>query len=46
VVDRLHHRLYGGKPGDPLYDRTLPPGARPRLRPARAADVRPDAVLV
>jgi hypothetical protein len=46
LVDRLHRRLYGGKPGDSLYDRTLPPGARPRLRPARAADVRPDAVLV
>jgi hypothetical protein len=47
VVDRLHRRLYGGKPGDPLYDRTLPPTARPRLRPARAAgEVRSGAVLV
>lgn len=37
VVGDLLTRVYRLEPGDPLYDGTLPPGCRPRLRPARDA---------
>lgn len=37
VVGDLLTRVYKLHPGDPLYDDTLPPGCKPRLRPARDA---------
>ena len=37
VVGGLHQQVYRNDPGTPMYDRTLPPGCVPRLRPARAA---------
>ena len=37
VVGDLLTRVYKLHPGDPLYDGTLPPGVKPRLRPARDA---------
>ncbi len=39
VVAGLHREVYRNEPGDPLYDRTLPPNCLPRLRPARLAGV-------
>jgi hypothetical protein len=41
VVAGLHQNVYGRGKGDPLFDRTLPPGCRPRLRPAAEADSGP-----
>src|SRR5438105_9045399 len=35
VVHGLHERVYRTAEGDPLYDRRLPPGCRPRPAPAR-----------
>lgn len=40
VVGGLHTRVYRNEPGTPMYDRTLPPGCEPRLRPAKSAGVR------
>ena len=40
VVGGLHQQVYHNEPGSPLFDRTLPPGCEPRLRPAKAAGVR------
>lgn len=37
VVGGLHERVYRNRPGDALYDGTLPPGCRLRLVPARRA---------
>ena len=37
VVAGLHREVYHGEPGDALFDATLPPGCRPRLRPAKLA---------
>jgi hypothetical protein len=39
IVAGLHHEVYRNKPGDPLYDRTLPPNSQPRLRPAKLAGI-------
>jgi hypothetical protein len=40
VVAGLHRGVYRNEPGSPMYDRTLPPGCEPQLRPARAAGAR------
>jgi hypothetical protein len=40
IVGGLHREVYHNAPGSPMYDRTLPPGCEPQLRPARAAGVR------
>jgi hypothetical protein len=37
VVAGLHREVYYGEPGDELFDATLPPDCRPRLRPAKLA---------
>jgi hypothetical protein len=37
VVAGLHREVYHGEPGDTLFDATLPPDVRPRLRPAKLA---------
>jgi ribosomal protein S18 acetylase RimI-like enzyme len=37
LVGDLLTRVYRLEPGDRLYDATLPPGCKPRLRPARDA---------
>lgn len=39
VIGGLHREVYRNEPGDTLYDRTLPPGCQPRLRPAKLAGV-------
>ena len=44
VVGGLLQRVYKEEPGGELYDGTLPPGVRPKLRPAKAALVQPAAV--
>jgi hypothetical protein len=44
-VAGFHGVVYRNEPGSPMYDRTLPPGCEPQLRPARAAGARkPDRV--
>ncbi len=40
LVGGLHERVYKNKPGDALYVATLPPGTKPRLRPAKVAGQR------
>lgn len=40
VAAGLLEQIYKTQPGDRLYDRTLPPGIQPRLRPAREAGQR------
>jgi hypothetical protein len=37
LVGGLLERVYREVPGDDLYERTLPAGCKPRLRPATAA---------
>lgn len=37
IVGGLHEQVYRNRPGDVLYDATLPPGSTPRLKPARMA---------
>jgi hypothetical protein len=41
VIAGLHREVYRNGPGDPLFDRTLPPDCTPRLRPAKLAAVSP-----
>jgi GNAT superfamily N-acetyltransferase len=38
VAAALHESVYGRSTGDPLFERTLPTGSRPVLRPAAEAD--------
>jgi GNAT superfamily N-acetyltransferase len=45
VTAGLLERVYKARPGDPLYDGTLPPGCRPHLRPARDAGRRKALVV-
>ncbi len=45
VVGGLHREVYRNEPGDPLYDRTLPPECRPRLLPAKLAGVTKPAAV-
>lgn len=40
VVGGLHTRVYRNEPGSVMYDRTLPVGCEPRLRPAKVAGAR------
>jgi hypothetical protein len=42
VAAGLLTKVYKGRPGDPLFAATLPPGCQPRLRPAREAGRRKD----
>lgn len=37
IVGGLQEHIYRTRPGDALYEATLPPGCSPRLRPAKAA---------
>ncbi|OWK36675.1 GNAT family N-acetyltransferase [Fimbriiglobus ruber] len=37
IAAGLLERVYRARPGDPMYDATLPPGCHPRLRPAKDA---------
>jgi GNAT superfamily N-acetyltransferase len=45
VAAGLLERVYKARPGDPLYDATLPPGCEPRLRPAAEAGRRKEKAL-
>ncbi|HEY8503740.1 MAG TPA: GNAT family N-acetyltransferase [Gemmataceae bacterium] len=45
IAAGLHRNVYRNGPGDPLFDRTFPPGCAPRLRPAREAE-RPRPAVV